>query len=73
MAQPDRFDLEQALMDCWHTATDIKLVADSALDNETATLDSVSNALIGLAELHNLRMAKAWDVFEALVARNELD
>lgn len=72
MAAPDQFDLEQGLMDCWHTANDLKLVAENVLSGDSPTPDSVANALLGLAELHELRMRKTWEVFETLLAQRDL-
>ena len=70
MATPDRFDLEQCLMECWHTADDIDLLIPQILEDGVDP-DDIANLLIGIRELHNLRMRKALDVFEHLVSTAE--
>ena len=62
----DRFELEDAIMACWHTSDDLKLVAQQILDGADDT-DSLANALIGIQELHNLRCQRVFDIFEALI------
>ena len=62
----NRFELEDAIMACWHTSDDLKLVAQQILDGADDK-DSLSNALIGIQELHNLRCQRVFDIFEALI------
>ena len=62
----DRFELEDAIMACWHTSDDLKLVAQQILDGADDTA-SLANALIGIQELHNLRCQRVFDIFEALI------
>lgn len=68
----DRFDLEQAIMNCWHTTDDLDLLAEAVLDGELE-VDAISNALMGIRELHNLRAKKVFEVFEFLVKDGELE
>lgn len=67
----DRFDLEQQLMNLSTTLDDLDLIAENVIeggvDGEGYCADSLSNALIGLRELFELRFQKAWNTFEALV------
>lgn len=70
MTTPDRFDLEQCLMECWHTADDIELIIPQIIEGEI-DVDDAANFLIGLRELHNLRMRKAMAVFEELVSAGQ--
>jgi hypothetical protein len=60
----DRFDLEDAIMQAWHTADDLDLFLSRYLDGAVMTEDEVSNVLIGLKEIHNLRCEKLWDIFK---------
>lgn len=62
----DRFELEQAIMNAWHTADDLSLLADAAIE-ETMDIDDLSNALLGLQQLHTMRAKKVFDIFEALI------
>lgn len=56
-----RFDLEQAIMQLWSTADDIKTLYDY---HDTLSADDLANALLGLQQLANLRGQKALDLFE---------
>ena len=60
----DRFDLEQAIMACWSTTDDIKLIAEKSSDMSE---DELLNGLIGLERLHHLRCERAFDIFEELL------
>ena len=68
---PDRFTLEQAIMDAWHTADDIKLLLNAVL-NEQFDTDEIANALMGLQGLHDLRARRVFDIFEHLVEIGDL-
>lgn len=68
----DRFDLEQAIMTCWNTADDLDILAESVLEDGLDE-DAVSNALLGLKQLHHLRMARLWNIFEYLVETRQCD
>lgn len=62
----DRFELEDAIMACWHTSNDLKLVTKQILEGADDK-DNLANALIGIQELHNLRCQRVFDIFEALL------
>lgn len=72
MAAHDRFDLEQCIMACWHTADDIDLLIPQLLDGEIDAEDA-ANLLLGIRELHNLRMRQTMDTFEQLVSHGQFD
>ncbi len=61
-----RFDLEAAIMRCWSTADDLDMLADHVME-EDATVDDIVNTLIGIKQMHEIRMTKLWNVFAALV------
>lgn len=71
MAEHTRFDLEEAIMACWHTSDDVTLLADKIGGGET-TEDSVLNALQGIKELHELRCQKLFMIFENLVTSRDI-
>jgi hypothetical protein len=71
MATPDRFELEQSVMECWRTADDLQLIAVSATAADH-DVDKLANVLLGLAELHTLRVQRLWDIFEQLVEQGNL-
>lgn len=60
----DRFDLESAIMAAWQTENDLELFIEQYYDgSKIMSQDDVANVLIGLKELHSLRMNKLWDTF----------
>jgi hypothetical protein len=63
----DRFDFEQQLMGCWHIVDDIKLLNESVLEHPHLSKDKISNILLGLEELYDLKFQKLMDTFEAQV------
>lgn len=71
MAETTRFDLEEAIMACWHTSDDVTLLAEKIADDKP-TEDSVLNTLQGIKELHDLRCQKLFKTFELLVANRDI-
>jgi|LakMenEpi03Aug12_release.lakeMendotaPanAssembly.Ray.scaffolds.fasta_scaffold261313_3 hypothetical protein len=67
----DRFELEQAIMNAWHTADDIGLLADAVIE-DTVDVDELSNVLLGLQQLHMMRAKKAFDIFEAMIEAGDI-
>jgi hypothetical protein len=65
----DRFDLEQQILECWNVTTDIKHVTEYVLDAplEPNREDKISNMLIGMEELYNLKFQKLFETFEKLI------
>lgn len=65
----DRFDFEQQIIKCWGVCDDIKEVSEHLLDYHESnfTKDRVSNTLIGLAELYEIKFHKLWEGFEDVV------
>jgi len=63
------YELEQKIMATWQTGTDVELLYQMYLDRETPmTEDEVSNILLGIVSLHNLRMEDLWYSFEKVLA-----
>lgn len=53
----DRFDLEQAIVQCWQITEDIPMLEDQG----ASTADMVS-----LACVYEYRFKKLWDIYETL-------
>jgi len=70
--EENRFDLEAALAACWNTKEDIDLLYEEALEGES-TPEDLANALLGLSRLHEMRCAKAFRIFEELIASGKID
>jgi hypothetical protein len=61
-----RFDLEQQIMDCWHIIDDVKILNEYILESDL-TKDQISNALLGLEEIYQMKFDKLFRTFEKLV------
>ena len=63
-----RFDLEQAIMDCWHVVDDIKTVSNRA---SSLTPDQLSNALIGIETLYQMKFEDLFEKFESMISHKD--
>lgn len=67
------FELEQNLLQCWNVVDDIKLVTNYILENPecgfmpTAVQDKVSNMLIGISIMYQLKFEKAMESLETVM------
>ena len=62
----DRFDFEQQIMSCWNITTDLKDLNEGVLESNLSK-DQISNALMGLEQLYELRFNKLFQQFETLI------
>ena len=72
----DRFDLEQQIMQCWNIIDDIKLVHTYVLEGrpeggELAT-DEISNCLLGLESIYNLKFDQLFNTYCSLVKNRQI-
>jgi hypothetical protein len=58
---PDRFDLEQQLLDCWKITDDLKLVAVHG-----------QSAVEAVATLYDLKFEQLWSTFESMVRERKM-
>jgi len=67
----DRFDLEQQIMNCWNIIEDIKLLDKNVLEGKIEggemTNDEISNYLLGLETIYDLKFTQLFDTFSTLV------
>ena len=72
----DRFDLEQEIMKCWNVVEDIKLlntyVLEGTPDGTQLTTDEVSNYLLGLESIYELKFHQLWKTFSQTLQTNQL-
>lgn len=68
----DRFELEQAITQMWSTSDDLDLLLDHVVGHDDLTTDQIANTLMGLKELHNMRVQRVFDIFEALIHDGQL-
>lgn len=62
-----QFDLEQQIMECWQLTADLDTLNTSVLEQNIST-DDISNILVGLVKLYNLKFDQTFRTFEGLVA-----
>jgi len=65
MKSPDRFTLEQKLLDCWRITDDIETVLKIT---EAEDIDRTQNALIGLREIYEQKFNDLWETFESMIS-----
>ena len=67
----DRFNLEAEIMCVWNTKDDLESITSRMMDDpDPMTEDDITNVLIGLSELHDIRCKKLFNVFESMVKDN---
>jgi len=62
----DRFDFEQQIMSCWNITTDLKDLNEGVIESNLSK-DQISNTLMGIEQLYELRFNKLFQQFETLV------
>ena len=67
--QYDRFDLENEILNVWHTKDDLDVITERFLGapGGSMTDDEVGNILIGLSGLHDTRCRKLFLIFETMI------
>ena len=63
----DRFDLEQQILKCWNVTEEIELLNENVLENDDLTKDDISNYLLGLQTMYELKFDKLFRQFEEMV------
>jgi hypothetical protein len=64
----NRFDLEQEIMNCWHVVDDIRSLYKHYLDGpKPMTEDEVSNVLLGLESLYQIKFEQLFQTFEQVI------
>lgn len=66
----DRFDLEQDIMNCWSVVDDIKGLSRCMLDRRKMTEDEISNYLLGLETIYQVKFERLFETFEMLIRQN---
>lgn len=76
VATGSSFELEQQIQNCWAVTDDLQLLLEGVLDKGMST-DEISNALLGMKAMYELKFDKTFSTFEELhhnlcVAKNKL-
>lgn len=66
----DRFDLESDIMNCWSIVEDIKELNRCMLDRRKMTEDEISNYLLGLETIYQVKFERLFETFEMLIKDN---
>lgn len=67
----DRFDLEQDIMNCWQVVDDLRTLSKRYLDGPVMSVDEVSNVLIGIESLYQLKFEQMFNTFEQCIKNNQ--
>jgi hypothetical protein len=59
----DRFDFEQQIQKCWLVTDDIYDLSEAILERDLSH-DQITNVLLGLKEINEIRFNKLWELFE---------
>jgi len=66
----DRFDLETDIMNCWSIVEDVKELNRCMLDRRNMTEDEISNYLLGLQTIYQVKFERLFETFEKLIQQN---
>lgn len=67
-----RFDFEQQILSCWNMVEDVKVLNAHMLDHREMSQDEISNYLLGLETIYNVRFEQLFATFEKLIKENQL-
>lgn len=67
----DRFDFEQQIMTCWNVVEDIKAIYELS-DLRQPSEDEMSNLLLGLQAMYQIKFEKLMDMFEKMVHNGQI-
>lgn len=62
----DRFDLEQQILKCWDITQDLYTLAERYEHD-----DELSNFILGIKNVYELRHDKLWEIFEEVVVAKD--
>ena len=68
----NQFDMEQQIMNCWNVCEDLDTLMEGVLERGM-THDRISNALMGMKELYQLKFETLWESFEAMLHQKRED
>jgi hypothetical protein len=67
----DRFDLETDIMNCWSVVEDIKELNRCMLDRRKMTDDEISNYLLGLETIYQVKFERLFETFEKMLQQGQ--
>lgn len=63
--------MEEMIMSCWGTKEEIELVSERIMEDDLSK-DSIVNALVGMAELHDMKCKKLFEIFEEMISAGQI-
>jgi hypothetical protein len=67
-----RFQLEQKIMSCWNVVEDIKTLNEQINDGEPLTADGMSNYLLGLETVYQVKFEQLFALFEKMIKEGDI-
>jgi len=67
-----RFDLEQQIMTCWNMVEDVKALNAHLMDHREMTQDEISNYLLGLETIYNVKFEQLFSMYERMLEEGKL-
>jgi hypothetical protein len=64
-------DIESKIMDCWSVINDIQILNEAVLEKDLTT-DQISNVLLGLESLYELKFQRLFEDYKKLVQSGKL-
>lgn len=71
----DRFDFEQQIMNCWNITSELKVISEYVLESDEEhikKIDKISNMLIGLEQLYDVKFDNMFRMFEQLIQEKKI-
>lgn len=68
----DRFDLEQQILKCWNITEEIQLLNENVLERDEMTKDEISNFLLGLSTIYDMKFDKLFNQFSDMVKEGKI-
>lgn len=62
----NQFDMEQQIMTCWNVCEDLDTLHEGVLERGMTT-DEISNVVLGMKALYQLKFEKLFEHFEAMI------
>lgn len=67
----DRFDFEQKILECWNITKDIRDLNEQYMNSEM-TEDNVSNYLLGLETIYEVKFDQLFNMFEKMIHEGKI-
>lgn len=62
-----QFDLEQGIMTCWNVTSDLDVLLEELMENQTFTQDQAANFVLGLSTIYEAKFDKLFRTFESFL------